>query len=125
MHNARIYWDDHKVSVPDHPWMRVEDRLRPKVSWPHVAQIENPFAILQIRRFCTNPTQEQFTDRLSTVMLALARYEGLDATLMRLSKQQRKTTIANILAMQEPVIGGNHPTCGTRISIATHRSISV
>ena len=100
-HNTRVYWDTHKQPVPDHPRMRVEARLSPRVFWSELDQIENPFGIMQLRQFSTCTAADGVPGQYLRMVLALARHDGLNAALSTLDKKTRALMKKMILDAQE------------------------
>jgi len=100
-HNTRVYWDTHKEPVPDHPRMRIEARLSPKIYWSEIEHIENPFEIMKLRQFSTCTAAEGKSDQYVRMALALTRHDGLNAALSTLDKKTRALMKKRILDSQE------------------------
>ena len=87
----------HKVDVPEHPRMRIEARLRPKISWPNVANIENPFLPMQLRHFLPPSEESDSADGYFRLLLGYARYAGLGAALAKLGKAEKSRMLDMVL----------------------------
>ena len=91
----------HRVDVPEHPLMRIETRLRPKISWPNVANIENPFLPMQLRHFLPPSEESDSTDGYFRLLLGYALCAGLGAALAKLGKREKARMLKRVLATQE------------------------
>ena len=91
----------HRVDVPEHPLMRIETRLRPKILWPNLINIENPFQPMELRRFSSCMPSLNASDDCLWLVLAYAHYAGLNAALAGFEKRAKTRMLSRILETQE------------------------
>lgn len=84
--NNKAWKESQKMPVPDFPVMRIEIRLRPNCLVYALNSIENPFKNLVVSSFANLENKDEMWD----LFLALARFEGAQASLGRLSKETKK-----------------------------------
>lgn len=85
--NEKKYYDPkQQIPEPEHPVMRVEIRLSPKIPLKDLALLKNPFEALTVAAL----KEQENNDLLWKLFLALARFEGAQTTLKRLPKYQHK-----------------------------------
>lgn len=85
--NAKKYYDPkQQIPLPDNDIMRVEVRLFPKEALVSLLSINNPFSPLVV----STASKKYEDDPVWDLFLALARFEGAQATLGRLTKHKRK-----------------------------------
>lgn len=95
--NYKKYYDPLKqLAVPTHDVMRVEIRLFPKIPFSSLAGLKNPFAPLIV----SAPSTGYKDDPLWDLFLALARFEGAQAALGRLSKSRKEKFVKRLKAAQ-------------------------
>lgn len=90
----------HKVDVRDAPRMRIEARLRPKILWPNLANIENPFLPMRLRRFSPLSPGDDSKDGCLQLLLGYAQYAGLGAALAKLGKREKARMLKRVLETQ-------------------------
>jgi hypothetical protein len=98
-HNTKVH-PYHQSEVPDHPRMRVEAVIRPKLWWPECREMANPFTTLQLRRFRRPVTGDEEWDTELTMLLRLARYEGLNAALAIYKGSKKQRMLKKVLQSQ-------------------------
>jgi hypothetical protein len=82
--NAKKFKDVYKKPIPAMPILRIEFKLNPKnLMFKDILQLKNPFSGLELSLF---DKLEEGDDNLWNLFLALARFEGAQATLGRLPK---------------------------------------
>lgn len=82
--NAKKFKDVYKEPIPAMPILRIEFKLNPKdLLFKDLLQLKNPFSGLQLSLF---DKLEKGNDNQWDLFLALARFEGAQATLGRLPK---------------------------------------
>lgn len=84
--NKKAWKESQKMPVPDFPVMRIEIRLRPNCLVHELDSIENPFKNLVVSSYANLENKDEMWD----LFLALARFEGAQASLGRLSKERKK-----------------------------------
>lgn len=85
--NAKKYYDpQQQIPLPDNDIMRVEVRLFPKEPLASLLSTNNPFGPLVV----STASQKYEDDPVWDLFLALARFEGAQASLGRLTKHKRK-----------------------------------
>lgn len=91
----------HRMEVPERPLMRIETRLRPKILWPNLINIENPFQPMELRRFSSGTPSLNASDDCLWLVLAYARYAGFNAALAGFEKRAKSRMLSRILETQE------------------------
>jgi hypothetical protein len=99
-HNKRVH-ALHKIDVPNHPRMRIEARLRPKILWNNLVHTTNPFETLKVRQFSADASAGDSANAYFPLFLAHARYVGLNAALAKLPKRHKKRMRDEVLETQD------------------------
>lgn len=85
--NSKKFYDAYKEPIPEMPILRVEFRLKPNLKFKDILEMGNPFDGLGLSLF---DKLEKGDDSMWSLFLALARFEGAQATLARLPKALKK-----------------------------------
>lgn len=89
----KFYAPQQQIPEPDQPIMRIEMRLYPQdTAFKDLSVLKNPFESLTVAAF--KPKQDD--DPMWNLFLALARFEGAQATLGRLTKHKRTEYTAKL-----------------------------
>lgn len=93
-HNAKKFYDKaQQIPLPDMPVMRIEIRLYPDIPFKKIIDLKNPFEDLTVAFM--KPGQYE-SDPMWDIFLALARFEGAQATLGRLSKEKKAEYVGRL-----------------------------